>query len=213
MTAWLTQIIPDYRSDQVRSDLRDVVNMHKRVMALVPNGLGDQARQQAGVLYRIEESTRGPRILIQTQVSPELGRLPAGYGQSAIRDLGPLLAWLSPGAMVRYRIAANTSLRKSRSTKVVALRGSAADEWWTSRAPDCGLTLQSLLPHALDDAVGGPDRKNGIRHAVTRFDGVATIADPGALRNAILGGVGRGKSHGCGLLSIAPLSIGSTAAA
>jgi len=212
MTAWLTQIIPDYRNGQVRKDLRDVMAMHKRVMTLVPDALGDQARRQAGVLYRIEESARGPRILIQTRIRPELGRLPAGYGQAATRELGPLLAWLSPGAMVRYRITANTCKRKSRSTRIVALRGSAADEWWTSRAPGCGLTLQSLLPHALDDAVGGPDRENGIRHAATRFDGVASVADPGALEEAILVGVGRGKSHGCGLLSIAPISAGSTAA-
>lgn len=212
MTAWLTQIIPDYRNGQVHKDLRDVVAMHKRVMMLVPDALGDQARRQAGVLYRIEEYAQGPRILIQTRTLPELDRLPAGYEQAATRELGPLLAWLSPGAMVRYRITANTCKRISRSTKVVALRGSAADEWWTSRAPGCGLTLQSLMPHALDDAVGGPDRKSGIRHAATRFDGVASVADPGALREAILAGVGRGKSHGCGLLSIAPISAGSTAA-
>jgi CRISPR system Cascade subunit CasE len=212
MTAWLTQIIPDYRNEYVRREARDAVAMHKRVMILVPDGLGDQARRQAGVLYRIEDTPRGPRILIQTQVPPELGRLPAGYGQVATRDLGPLLDWLSPGAVVRYRITANTCKRKSHSTKVIALRGSAADEWWTSRAPGCGLTLHSLLPRALDDAVGGPDRKNGIRHAQTRFDGVTAVADPGALRNAVLAGVGRGKSHGCGLLSIAPLAAASTAA-
>ena len=118
MTAWLTQIIPDYRNDQVRKDLRDVVAMHKRVMTLVPDGLGDQARRQAGVLYRIDESARGTRILIQTRIHPDLGRLPAGYGQAETRELGPLLAWLTPGAIVRYRITANTCKRKSHSTKV-----------------------------------------------------------------------------------------------
>lgn len=212
MTAWLTQIIPDYRNDQVREDLRDVAAMHKRVMMLVPDGLGDQARRQAGVLYRIDESARGTRILIQTLMHPALGRLPGGYGQAETRELGPLLAWLSPGAVVRYRITANTCKRKSHSTKVIALRGAAADEWWTSRAPRYGLALQSLVPHSIDDAVGGPDRKTGIRHAITRFDGVALVPDPGALREAILTGVGRGKSHGCGLLSIAPLRTGSAAA-
>src|SRR5262249_48165516 len=94
MTAWLTQIIPDYRNDQVRSDLRDVIAMHKRVMTLIPDGLGDQARRQAGVLYRIDESARGTRILIQTRIPPDLSRLPAGYGPAETRELGPLLAWL-----------------------------------------------------------------------------------------------------------------------
>ena len=204
MTTWLTQLTPDYRNPLVRNDLRDVIDMHKRVMMVVPDDLGDQARHQAGVLYRVDESPRGPRILIQTQMPPQLGLLPAGYGQAETRDLDPLLKWLSAGALVRYRITANTCKRKSHSTKVVALRGTAADEWWKERASRSGLQLRSLLPHPLDDAVGG-DRQSGVRHALTRFDGVALVTDPTALRQAVLSGIGRGKSHGCGLLSLAPL--------
>jgi CRISPR system Cascade subunit CasE len=211
MTTWLTQITPDYRNPLVRNDLRDVIDMHKRVMMLVPDDLGDQARQQAGVLYRIDESPRGPRILIQTQMHPQLARLPAGYGQAATRELGPLLNWLSTGALVRYRITANTCKRKSHSTKVVALRGTAADEWWKERTTCSGLQLQSLISHPLDDAVGG-DRRSGVRHAITRFDGIALVIDPATLRQAVLSGVGRGKSHGCGLLSLAPLRAGAMAA-
>ena len=211
MTTWLTQVTPDYRKPLVRNDLRDVIDMHKRVMMLVPDDLGDQARRQAGVLYRIDESPRGPRILIQTQTHPQLARLPAGYGQAESRELDPMLKWLSTGALVRYRITANTCKRKSHSTKAVALRGTAADDWWKERASRSGLQVQSLIPHPLDDAVGG-DRRSGVRHAVTRFDGIALVTDPAALRQAILSGVGRGKSHGCGLLSLAPLRAGTTAA-
>jgi CRISPR system Cascade subunit CasE len=203
MTTWLTQITPDYRNPLVRNDLRDIIDMHKRLMMLVPDDLGDQARRQAGVLYRIEESS-GSRILIQTQLHPNLGRLPTGYGKAQTRELDPLLRWLSTGALARYRITANTCKRKSHSTKVVALRGAAADEWWKERASRSGLQLQSLISHPLDDAVGG-DRRSGVRHAVTRFDGIAIITDPAALRQAVLSGIGRGKSHGCGLLSLAPL--------
>lgn len=212
MTTWLTQITPDYRDPRVRNDLRDVIYMHRRVMMLVPDDLGDQARRQAGVLYRIDESARGQlRILIQTQMHPQLGRLPAGYRHAQTRELDPLLKWLSTGAAVRYRITANTCKRKSHSTKVVALRGTAADEWWIERASRSGLQVQSLIPHPLDDAVGG-DRRSGVRHAITRFDGVALITDPTALRQAVLSGIGRGRSHGCGLLSIAPLRAGTVAA-
>jgi CRISPR system Cascade subunit CasE len=211
MTTWLTQITPDYRNPLVRTDLRDVIDMHKRIMMLIPDDLGDQARRQAGVLYRIDESPRGLLILIQTQMPPQLSRLPAGYGQAQIRELDPLLNWISAGALVRYRITANTCKRKSHSTKVVALRGTAADEWWKEHAGRGGLQVQSLIPHSLDDAVGG-NRRSGVRHAVTRFDGAALVTDPAALRQAVLSGIGRGKSHGCGLLSLAPLHPGSMAA-
>jgi CRISPR system Cascade subunit CasE len=47
MTTWLTQITPHYRDPLVRNDLRDIIDMHKRVMMLVPDDLGDEARRQA----------------------------------------------------------------------------------------------------------------------------------------------------------------------
>jgi CRISPR system Cascade subunit CasE len=42
-----------------------------------------------------------------------------------------------------------------------------------------------------------------VRHALTQFDGTATVTDAAALVNAITTGIRRAKSHGCGLLSIA----------
>lgn len=205
MSTWLTQITPDFRNAQARRDLRDVVKMHQRVMMLVPDGLGDQPRHQAGVLYRVEENPLGARILVQTRLRPDLRRLPGGYGTTQSRDLDPLLRWLRPGALVRYRLAANACLRKSRSTKIVPLRGADADEWWVTRAPAAGLDLQSLISRAPGDAVGGSDPKTAVRHALTQFDGVAAVTDAAALASAITTGIGRGKSHGCGLLSIAPI--------
>lgn len=205
MTAWLTQITPDFRNPEARRDLADAVRMHQRIMSLVPNGLGDQPRRQAGVLYRIEEAQAGARILAQTAIQPNLGKLPAGYGKTQARDLGPLLRWLREGTLVRYRLNANTCLRKARSKEVVPLRGTDAEKWWTDRAPACGLNLQSLLSRSPGDIVRGADPNKRVRHALTQFNGVATVTDPGALTTAIITGIGRGKSHGCGLLSIAPV--------
>jgi CRISPR system Cascade subunit CasE len=211
MSTWLTQITPDFRDAHARKDASDAVRMHQRVMHLVPDGLGDQARLKAGVLYRVEETARGVQILVQTQLEPDPARLPAGYGAARVRELDSLLRWLRPGAMVRYRLAANTCLRKSQDKKVLPLRGANADQWWITRAPAAGLDLRSLISKSPGDAVGRPESRSGItsanrvRHAVTQFDGVAAVTDPAALASAIITGVGRGKSHGCGLLSIAPL--------
>ena len=206
MTTWLTQIYPDFRNRAAHQDLRDAVRMHQRVMSLVPDGLGDQPRQQAGVLYRVEEMPGGARILVQTQLKPDLERLPAGYGTAQARDLELLLRWLAPGRAVRYRLAANTCLRKSHSKEVVPLRGADAEKWWLDRAPGCGLDLQSLISRSPGDAVGGDPSKR-VRHTLTQFDGVEVITSTNALSTAITTGIGRGRSHGCGLLSIAPVSV------
>lgn len=218
MTTWLTQITPDPRSRQVRRDLRDAVQMHKTVMSLVAwAGLDDQARAAGGVLYRIEETATAPRILVQTQVKPDPEQLPDGYGTARTRELDALLHWLHPGALVRYRLAASTVRSKARTREIIPLRGAAADDWWTARAPAAGLALQSLASRSPGDPVGrktddnenGTARTHRIRHTLTQFDGTATVTDPGALATAITAGIGRGKSYGCGLLSIAPLTAPS----
>lgn len=207
MTTWLTRITPGPGSTAARGDLRDSVRMHQRVMMLVPDGLGDEARRRAGLLYRVEEGPAGLQVLVQTQVPPDPGRLPAGYGATAVRDLTPLLDWLRPGAPVRYRLAANTIRRMNHTGKPVPLRGTAADEWWAARARDkCGLNLRSLVSRVPGDAVGSGDPGKAIRHVITQFDGTAIVADAAALAGAVITGVGRGKAYGCGLLSIAPAS-------
>jgi CRISPR system Cascade subunit CasE len=210
MTAWLTQITPDHRARQVYRDLRDATRMHKLVMSLVPDGLGEEPRRHAGLLYRIEETPNGVRVLVQTAIAPDVSKLPSEYRAAQVRSLDPLLRWLREGAAVRYRLSANTCRRQARSKKVIPLRGADADAWWASHAPGCGLSLESLISRSPGDMVGGTDPKTAIRHTVTQFDGVAIIIDPTALTSAIITGIGRGKSHGCGMLSIAPIGAAGT---
>jgi CRISPR system Cascade subunit CasE len=208
MTLWLTSIAPDTRNAAVRHDLGNVDQLHRRIMSLAPDGLGPHARQQAGVLYRLEVSRDHPRLLVQSLVEPDLANLPVDYGQARAGKLDPLLSALRPGLPVHYRIAANTSLRRSRGGpgpvrpgQVVALRGAAAEDWWHKRAAGAGLALRSALARPLPDARG---RRNDapLRHAITQFDGIAVVDDVEALRVAVRKGIGRGKSHGCGLLSL-----------
>ncbi|MGP3959728.1 type I-E CRISPR-associated protein Cas6/Cse3/CasE [Nonomuraea sp. 3N208] len=206
MTAWLTRIVLDPRSHAARRDLGDADALHKRVMSLVPDELGEQARAKAGVLYRYDETgTVGPHLLIQTGLPIDNSRLPARYGSLAVRDLTPLLDLLRADMTVRYRIVGNPTKRLGRTSeregKLVALRGMEADQWWHARAEASGLILHTLISTALPDIRGkGPGR---VQHAATRFDGIAVIKDPGLVRHAVLAGIGRGKAHGCGLLSLA----------
>jgi CRISPR system Cascade subunit CasE len=210
MSAWLVRILPDLRHADARRDLTDAVRLHQRLMRLAPQGLGEHARQQAGVLYRLDETTAGPQILVQTHAKPETAAFPDAYGRLDTRDLTPLLHQLRDGDVLHYRIAANTSKRLSRGAgpnegKVVALRGADAEQWWADRAQRNGLALRTLNAHSQPDSTGTRNGAGRIRHAITRFDGIATVADTQLLRTAVLNGIGRGKSHGCGLLSIAPL--------
>ncbi|MEU8380640.1 type I-E CRISPR-associated protein Cas6/Cse3/CasE [Streptosporangium sp. NPDC048865] len=204
MTAWLVRILPDLRRRDVNNDLADPDRLHKRMMMLVPDEMGEQARAQTGVLFRVEDTRNGLQLLVQSTTKPDLSRLPDGYGEIAMRELDGLLTRLKPGALVHYRIAANPSKRLGRNAgpkagKIEALRGAAAEEWWVARAAANGLAVSTVSSQSQQDIRA----KGTIRHAVVRFDGSAVVTDPEALRAAVVQGIGRGKAYGCGLLSLA----------
>lgn len=203
MTAWLTRVNLNLRHPAVRRDLADTTGMHQRVMAMFPDGLGEQPRQQAGVLYRLELLDEDPNLLVQSAIPSDPQRLPAGYGTAATRDITALLDALQMGKIVHYRLAANPTKRAwsgAKKGKLVALSGAEAEQWWTRRAGEHGLTLQSMTAKPLSTS---RTRASAMRHVVTQFDGRAVISDAEQARQAVVAGVGRGRAYGCGLLSVA----------
>lgn len=228
--SWLTKITPNLSSRQSRTAFANAGTVHRLLIDLAAQELGptpvEAPRQQVGLLFRLEETHGGPVLLVQSHHRLDLEKLEArlgpGFGQTAQRDLTPFLDKLVKGQELRYRLAAAPSKRLGKSdknaerlgkpaeTKARAytrpLFGADADQWWRERADRHGLDLHEVAVSgaapALDPGRGG--RRN-VRHHVSRFDGHATITDPEALRQAVLEGVGRGKSFGCGLLSLAPV--------
>ncbi|MFF2557963.1 type I-E CRISPR-associated protein Cas6/Cse3/CasE [Nocardia sp. NPDC058058] len=208
-SAVLARIRLNLHHRAVNRDLRDATEMHRTLMKLVPDGLGDSARMRSGLLYRIDVSENATTLLVQASSALTADRLPDGYGELEVKDLRPMFAALRPGLGVRYRIAVNPAKRarlpieeKNKRGSIVPLSGPDADQWWTRRAAEAGLQLKSLLPTPLDPA----RRRSGppLRHSLVRYDGTATVTDPAALTTAILSGIGRGKPYGAGLLTLAP---------
>ncbi|CAL2073534.1 Type I-E CRISPR-associated protein Cas6/Cse3/CasE [Streptomyces murinus] len=197
-------------SREVQRDLRDATHMHKTLMRMVPDGLGDSPRQQAGLLYRVDESDTASTLLVQA-AGLDPARLPAGYGHADIKSLSPMFTALCKGLGVRYRIVLNPTKRarlpldaKGQRGRIVPLSGPDADQWWLRRATDAGLQLHVITPTNFAAARSRKEEERGIRHSLVRYDGTATVTDPDALRDAVLAGIGRGKPYGAGLLSLAP---------
>ncbi|MCD0452557.1 type I-E CRISPR-associated protein Cas6/Cse3/CasE [Actinocorallia sp. API 0066] len=207
---WITQLSLNPGSRDVIRDLGDTVRLHQRVMTLFPSGLGQQARHDAGVLFRIEETRSGVAVLVQSVLEPTAGALPDTYGTVRSKALTPLIDALVPGRRVRYRIIANATRKLGVNTtagkpkEVVPLHGADADAWWQRQAESSGLVLHTLESVSLDQASGTRRDRNRVVHARTRFDGLATISDATALTTRLRAGIGRGKSYGCGLLTLAP---------
>ncbi|MDJ0346829.1 type I-E CRISPR-associated protein Cas6/Cse3/CasE, partial [Streptomyces sp. PH10-H1] len=226
-TAHLTRLQLNPLSTEVARDLRNVHSLHRTILTLAPDHLGDSPRQAAGILFLLEHHPRGQTLLIQSHHPLNLDALPIGYATATDeRDLTPLLTWCQPGAPVRYRIHAQPqrctrsenperdekgSLKRGRR---IPLHGDDATQWWHENALAAGLTphTDTTSSTAQPDMAGWKNnpahdgKRIRIRSRVTRFEGTATITDTTALRTALTTGIGRGRAFGTGLLSIAPLT-------
>lgn len=201
--------------------------VHQELMRLVPDGLGDQPRQQAGLLYRVESTSdqRGLRVLAQLSLKPQVYALAEDFVEQAQhRCLTPLLDKLTAGTRVRYRIDANATKRHGNTApagkrgKLANLHGTDADLWWLRKATDAGLHPLRVNSTPQPDVLGRPSRRKprskGARsdqeesepftatHGVTRFEGIGIVTDPERLREAVNTGIGRARTYGCGMLSL-----------
>lgn len=209
-TATLTRIIANPAHHRVRQDLRDSNAMHKTVTNLVcPSGFGPNARHAAALLYRVEETAAGVHVLVQAKLPMDPSRLPDGYAYGGSRNLEAHLARLTDGVAVRYRIVANPTKSEFVRGQRGVVRGLTDDEaleWWQRRATQAGLELTTA--HITATGLHRGVRRNGsgiskITAVTSRFEGAAIVRAPEDVRAAILGGIGRAKSYGCGLLSVA----------
>lgn len=207
----LSRLTLNTRHPAVHRDLRDTGRMHRTVQALFPDNLGPAPRAATGTLYRVETERTGATVIIQSAIPINRNALPAGYAETVeYRDLAPLLDWLARGALMRYRIDANPTkgINGTKPSRHRPLFGQEAVDWWASRSRAAGMDCALILDIPQPKLHSRPREKSmesrGITLSATRFEGVARITDPDAVRTAVTTGIGRGRAYGLGLLSLAP---------
>ena len=203
--------------------IRDMENrdlLHKIIMLMFPDDVGEHPRKHFDILYRVERM----RILLQSTMIPSGSRLPRGYRLMSTKDLSEAYSHLKVGMSLRFRIDANTSLRRpiepqewiphleeegNTLTKIkthrVGCRTYDERAKWLERAMDwagaevVSYAMESLPVIKIIRQEGDPP---GILEA-TRFDGILKIQDLERFMKALQGGIGQGKPYGLALLSIA----------
>ena len=107
---YLSRLAVDTASRAFRRDRANVHDMHRTLLSVFPEVLsGAPARQEHGVLWRLEGGGRGgPVLLVQSRSAPDWALLPDGYLAEAPRvdPLGPLLDAAGPGRILSFQLVA-----------------------------------------------------------------------------------------------------------
>src|SRR5579863_1620309 len=141
---YLSQLLLDPRSPEVRGDLADCRALHSRVLHAFPDDAEiTAAREHFGVLYRLERFRGGARVLVQSRERPDWSRLPVGYLRAPVGEpkrVDVLYARIERGQVLIFRLRANPTKRVSKHAtglrspesigKRVELRGESAQVAW-----------------------------------------------------------------------------------
>lgn len=207
--------------------------IHGMITKTVPPD--QQATDEARLLWRVDRGHHETVLYAVTPVQPRFDHVVEQLGwQSApaqTTDYGRLLDSLQRGQQYAFRAALNP-VKKKDGKRLPHVTVTQQMRWFLDRADGWGFSIPSNADyepgHAestdtsrdesqLDglcvvrredsrfskpDAAGGRHR---VAHRIAVFDGVLEVTNPDLLRRSLAFGIGSGKAHGCGLMTLARL--------
>jgi CRISPR system Cascade subunit CasE len=228
---YLSRLILNPRSRQVRNELADPYEMHRTVCNAFPNGLFKAERNEentTNILFRVDlhPRTRIPTLLVQSRQQPDwsflsaerkdylLGEneLPLDVENPAVKDLN---LQLREGQMLAFRLRANPTVKKDREGKkqgrrVGLLREEDQHNWLVRKLETAGAALINVnivneqFTHG--KLFKEKEKASRLNFLSVQFDGVLQVQDKDKLTSSIFTGFGSAKGLGFGLLSLARAS-------
>lgn len=203
---YLSQLVLDSQKAFVLREIGHAHKFHQRIMQAFPDEESRESpREDWHILFRQEPDS--DVVLVQSAIAPDWSKLPDGYltqsSQPKSFNLSP--AVLSVGSVFQFRLRANPSKRDKATGKTVGFYKRPDQLAWLERQGDrCGFRLLTA------DVIPSPNvfgiKKPGtapIRITTALFQGVLEVTAPEPFVSTVQHGLGRGKSYGCGLLSLA----------
>jgi CRISPR system Cascade subunit CasE len=210
---YLSQLILNDRDRKVRHDLSNIHNLHRSIMHAFPNiaplAEAEQKRVRANwqILFRLEPDSNV--LLVQSELEPDWGKLPLTYlTQQQCKPYQLEIKQFPVDRLLRFRLKANPSKRDRETKKTVGLYYQPDQEAWLGRqAAQHGFSVEELEIFPAANLWGTKEKgQPQIKIHTALFQGVLKVQDPDLFVKAVRQGIGKGKSYGCGLLSLSKLS-------
>jgi CRISPR system Cascade subunit CasE len=145
---------------------------------------------------------------VQSDIEPDWSRLSGGYLRDhPTKPMNLDVSQFTPGRVYQFRLKANPSKRDSKTRKTIGLfyRKDQLD-WLQRQAERCGFRLQGVDVMPSPNVFGVKGKGTSpIRITTALYQGILEVLEPEPFFMTLQQGIGRGKSYGCGLLSLARL--------
>lgn len=222
---FLSRIHLGLRCKDARRDLANPYQLHSTLCrAFSPP---DTKCPKGEFMWRLEpetDSLGNPRILVQSRTLPNWNSIVVkgwlAEADAAINLNERLkLDLLKAGQRFRFRLRANPCVTRN-GKRLGLLKQEEQEKWLERQGQQHGFSLPLLL--AFDYSESSEERpdvrisqeqmlrdkqhtNNSIRIFSVLYDGILTVTEPEAFRNALQTGIGHGKVMGLGMLSIVPV--------
>ena len=201
---YLTKLELNNRDRAVLNDLGNAHKLHQRIMQAFPDEERENARADWNVLFR-QEPESGV-VLVSSAIEGDWNRLPSGYlSQHLSKPFEVEKTLFKVGQLLQFRLKANPSKRDNQSRKLIGMFHEADQLEWLSRQGDRnGFEVKEVDVIQTPNVFGRKgEGKAPIRLATVLYQGVLEVTEVDRLISALQQGIGRGRSYGCGLLSVA----------
>ena len=218
---FLTKLTVDPRSRKFRRDMADVHEMHRTVMSAYPELTEAGAFRQAhSVLWRVDTAQGALVQYVQSRTVPDWGHLSKEdlLKPAEVRSLQPVLDSVAAGRKFAFRLLGNptrcirTDANPESRKRVPHRLPEKQVEWLVSKGEQHGFVIPTgrqggpdVAPSPAPLLIGKRREAQKVTVEPVRFDGHLIVTDPVAFTDALVNGIGRAKSYGCGLLSLAPV--------
>jgi CRISPR system Cascade subunit CasE len=176
---------------------------------------GDRRRN----LWRIDWLNGSCYLLVVSDVQPSFAHLTAQFGYPEeepaweTKDYEPLLSMLADGQEWRFRLRANPvhSVRGEdplgRGKIYAHITPERQKKWLSDRADSLGFSVVDerfdIVHREWKKFRKYKDGGRRIAINFVTFEGLLRITDVDLFREALVGGIGRAKAYGCGMLTLA----------
>ena len=174
-----------------------------------------EAGERTRKLWRVDTLYGEKYLLILTENEVDFSTVAEQFGfgcEYECKCYDGLLDRITNGSKWRFRLKANPTVQKSSNVsgrgKILAhITTAHQEEWLAKRAEKNGFLLSEgewlVTESRWYIFKKNKEQKNKVKLISVTYEGVLTVTDADAFRNALKTGIGREKAYGLGLMTVA----------